>query len=186
MSLWQDHHCYVNLLLCCVFFVFFLFLFLVFLQILVDCDSFSTLLFLSVLRLYVQAGSGVKKTKTTKQNMKTSMMFQTLFVLSTAFIIFLISVYWRDEGVIGLNFPALVSPGHRPPSPAKQKSHTSQCSQQSDIDAFIYQFVEPGICEAMDSFPVDSANQSEKARPGWAVHQTPIAPELTERQVGFL
>lgn len=121
-------------------------------------------------------------------------MFRALLVLGAVFMIFLIIVYWDDVGAANLNFLPPVSPGprHRPPSPAKQKPQPSRSpSFLSDIDAFVNQFLEPGTGEPTEPSPVDPGNQSEKAeeryipRQEWKVHQTPLAPELLERQVAF-
>lgn len=105
-------------------------------------------------------------------------MFGALLALGAAILII---TYWVDVGIGNLDFLAAVSPGprHRPPSPAKQKPQTSRLPLfLSDIDAYVNQFLEPGICDASDPSPVDPGNQSAKAgerhipRQEWKVHQT--------------
>lgn len=143
--------------------------------------------------IYCRCDSVAKGTpKQAAVNMRTSRMFQTMLILGTAFIIFLTIIYWDDIMVGNWNF-APVPPrlGHRLSSSGKQNTQTSLCSHLSDNDVFIHHFLEPGICEATDPFAVDSGNQTEEAekknilRQEWKVHQTPVAPQLLERQVGF-
>lgn len=125
--------------------------------------------------------------------MGTSRMFRAFLVLGAAFMIFLIIIYWDDVGATHLNFLPPVSPGpqHRPPPPAQQRPQTTRTpSFLSDIDAFVNQFLEPGTGEPTDPAPVDTGNQSEKEeryvpRQEWKIHQTPVAPELRQRQVSF-
>lgn len=115
-----------------------------------------------------------------------------LNVFLSLVVVILIIIYRADVWVANLDFLATVAlgPQHRLPSPARQKP-SQPPSFLSDIDAFVNQFLETGICEPIGPSPVDPGNQSEKAggkhipHQEWKVHQTPMAPELLERQVGF-
>lgn len=124
-------------------------------------------------------------------NMKKTRMFGGVLALGTAILII---NYLVDMELANFDFLGAVSQGprHRLPSLTNRKPRTSWSpSFLWDVDALVSQFLEPGICEAADPSPVDPGNQSEKAGERRIpcqkrrVCQTPLAPELVERQVGF-
>ncbi|XP_061829978.2 carbohydrate sulfotransferase 12 [Nerophis lumbriciformis] len=137
--------------------------------------------------------------------MGTSRMFRIFVVLGSAFMILLIILYWDDVGASRLYLHTPFSPdpkiAHPAPGRRQQQQQQQQKQQQkqppqtprtlsflSDIDAFVNQFLEPGTGEPTDPMLAETSNQSEKAeeryvpRQEWKIHETPVAPELRQRQ----